>query len=294
MNTNLKYNVSAGMRYGMFFCTCVLCFIIAAFVLALILRNGATPTKVCIATTMQDILMFILPAIITAIVITRRPGDFLLLVKSPGIVNMLLVFLTLIASVPAMNVIIQLNQSIELPESMSAIQQWMIESEQSAAESIKLILGNGSINSLIVGLLVVGVMAGFSEELFFRGTLQQIIKSTPVNRHIAVWTTAIIFSAIHLQFFGFFPRLLLGVFFGYIAIWSGSLWIAIAAHIFNNATAFISMWLNARTDGELNLDVILTPEMTASDMPITLASAVLTTGLLVILYRRLNKKTDSN
>lgn len=289
MNTNLKYNVSAGMRYGMFFCACVLCFIIAAFVLALILRNGATPTKMCIATTMQDILMFILPAIITAIVITRRPGDFLMLVKGPGIVNMLLVFLTIIASVPAMNVIIQLNQNIELPESMSAIQQWMIESEQSASESIKLILGNGSINSLIVGLLVVGVMAGLSEELFFRGTLQQIIKSTPVNKHIAVWTTAIIFSAIHMQFFGFIPRMLLGAFFGYIAIWSGSIWLAVAAHAFNNAITFTSMWLLTRSNGEIDLDTKLTPELSLSDMPMIMLSIVLTTILITILYRRLKQ-----
>lgn len=288
MTTDLKYNVSAGMRYGMLFCSCILCFIIAAFAMAFILRNGATPTKISIATLMQDIIMFILPAIITAIVITRRPGDFLMVTKGPGLINTLLVFLTMIASVPAMNVIIQLNQSIQLPESMSALQQWMIESENSAQETMKLLLGSGNITSLIVGLLLVGIMAGFSEELFFRGTLQQVIKSTPINKHITIWLTAIIFSAIHMQFFGFFPRMLLGAFFGYLALWQGSIWLAVAAHTFNNATAFTSMWLHVRSSGEIDIDSALTPEMTLSDFPMMATSVLLTTVLIAILYRRLH------
>lgn len=290
MTKDLKYNVSIGMRYGMFFCSSILCFIICAFAMTFILYKGATPTKICIATMMQDILMFIIPAIITAIAVSRRPGDFLMITKSPSVVNTLLVFLIMIASVPAMNVIIELNESLKLPESMSAIQQWMIDSEKSAAETMKLILGTGSIASLIVGLLLVGVMAGFSEELFFRGTLQQIIHSTPVNKHVAIWVTAIIFSAIHLQFFGFIPRMLLGAFFGYLAVWQGSLWLAVAAHAFNNATAFSAMWLQTRTNGEIDIDAALTPEMTSGSIPMILVSVLLTAVLIAILHRRLKPK----
>lgn len=289
MNTKIQYNVTTGMRYGMFFCSCILCFIIAAFAMSFILYKGATPTKICIATLLQDILMFIIPAIVTAIVITRRPGDFLMITKKPGIANTLLVFLTMLTSVPAMNAIIEFNKNIKLPESMNEIQQWMIASEQSATETMNMILGNGSITALIVGLLLVGVMAGFSEELFFRGTLQQIIKSTPINKHIAIWSTAIIFSAIHMQFFGFIPRMLLGAFFGYIALWSGSLWIAVAAHAFNNATAFFAMWLYTRSNGNIDIDTALTPEMTPNDIPMIFISIVLTIGLIMILYRRLQK-----
>lgn len=285
-----KYNVSVGMRYGMFFCSCILCFIIAAFAMAFILHNDITPAKIRIATLLQDIIMFIIPAIATAAVITRQPGDFLMILKRPGLINTMLVFATMIASIPVMNVIIELNKSINLPESMSAIEQWMISAEKSAEETMSLFLGAGEIGSLIIGLLIVAVLAGFSEELFFRGTLQQIIKSTPTNKHIAVWATAIIFSAIHLQFFGFFPRLLLGAFFGYIAVWSGSLWLAVAAHIFNNATAFFAMWLYTRSEGAINLDTAMTPEISAANLPLILVSFVLTTILIVVLYRRLNKE----
>lgn len=280
-----KYNVSTAQRYGMMFFSCILCYLIAAFIMAFILHNGINPTKMRIAMVMQDVIMFILPAVATAIVVARRPGDFLMITRRPRIAALLLVFMTLIVSVPAMNAVIVLNKSLVLPDSMHTIHQWMVNAEQSANESMELVIGNGTVGSLIVGLLLIGVMAGFSEELFFRGALQQVIKSTPVSGHIAVWLTAFIFSAVHMQFFGFLPRMLLGAFFGYLAWWSGSLWLAVAAHVFNNSVAFIAIWLKVRSAGSIDIDRTLTPALTVTDAPMILLSLFLTLAGIILLYR---------
>ena len=284
-----KFNVGPGQRYGMMFFSCILCYLVAAFIMAFILRNDITCAKMRIAMVMQDIIMFIMPAVATAVVVARRPGDFLMITRKPDLAGILLVFMTLIVSIPAMNAIIAINKGVVLPESMHAIQQWMTDTEQAANESMGLVIGNGSVGSLIVGLLLIGVMAGFSEELFFRGSLQQIIKSTPVSGHVAVWLTAFIFSAVHMQFFGFLPRMLLGAFFGYMAWWSGSLWYAVAAHVFNNSIAFIAIWLKVRSSGEIDLDSMLTPSLTATDTPTILASILLTAAGIYIIYNRFKK-----
>jgi uncharacterized protein len=59
------------------------------------------------------------------------------------------------------------------------------------------------------------------------------------NVHAAVWLTAIVFSVIHFQFYGFLPRVLLGALLGYLVIWTGSIWASILAHFANNALAFV-------------------------------------------------------
>jgi len=84
------------------------------------------------------------------------------------------------------------------------------------------------------------------EELLFRGVVQRILTEMTRNHHWGIWLSAALFSALHLQFFGFIPRLLLGAIFGYLLVWSGSLWLPILAHFVNNAGAVIALWLSGK------------------------------------------------
>ena len=98
---------------------------------------------------------------------------------------------------------------------------------------------------------MVGALTGIGEELTFRGIIQSLVTEKSNNHHIAIWVTAILFSAIHLQFFGFFPRMLLGAFFGYLLVWSGSIWLPIYAHFLNNSMAVVAAYMlniNLTTD----------------------------------------------
>jgi membrane protease YdiL (CAAX protease family) len=86
------------------------------------------------------------------------------------------------------------------------------------------------------------VIPAIGEEFFFRGGIQNII-SDKKNIHVAVWVSAFVFSAIHMQFYGFIPRMLLGGMYGYLLFWSGSLWLPVIAHFVNNGMAVLVYYL---------------------------------------------------
>ena len=111
----------------------------------------------------------------------------------------------------------------------------------------------------------------------FRGSLQRLISERKINIHVAVWVTAFIFSIIHLQIFGFVPRLLLGAFFGYMLAWSGSLWLPIMAHAFNNSLTSCSYYYTSMND----IPWIGTESTTTT----IIVSVVATTILLYTYYR---------
>lgn len=279
------FNVSVGQRYLLVILASLLCFVVGSVVVTLMLGDGTSAPRMRIAMVMQDILMFVLPALIIAVIVARRPGDFLELTKAPGWSDVMLVLFALVVSAPAMNFIIEWNQQLSLPESLSGVEQWMREAERNAESSIKVLTGNTSVGGLVMSLLIIGVLAGFSEELFFRGALQRVFVTTPMSAHVAIWISAVLFSAMHMQFFGFFPRLLLGGFFGYLVYWSGSLWLAMIAHVANNCMAVTLMWVKTRSGGEIDIDRVGTAA-SGGDWPILAVSVVLTALIITTIYRR--------
>lgn len=217
------------------------CFILGALLASLFLRTINTP-HVRIATVVQDVVMFIVPAIATAVVCSRYPARFLAIDRLPRIGMTLSAVFTLFISAPLQDAIIKWNESLQLPDSFAALKGWMKAAETSATETVKLLMGGSTIGDLIISLMIVGVFAGLGEELFFRGTLQRILSRNKFATHAAVWVTAFIFSAFHFQFYGFFPRLLLGAYFGYLAWWSRSLWLPVLVHIVNNSIVVVNDW----------------------------------------------------
>lgn len=245
---DLQFNVSVSKRIVLFLCASVLSVILGSVIMQIVLHGGMTTPRLRISTVFQDVTFFIMPAIITAVIICRRPADFLMIGKLPHIALAVATVSAVITSIPAMNAIIEWNMSLHLPESMSGVEEWMKNAEESARKVTETLLGGTGVKSFCVALLLVGILAAFSEEIYFRGTIQRLFSTSGVNINIAIWATAIIFSAIHLQFFGFIPRLLLGAFFGYIVYWSQNLWLGILAHFTNNAIAAAGMTLVDKTE----------------------------------------------
>jgi membrane protease YdiL (CAAX protease family) len=95
-----------------------------------------------------------------------------------------------------------------------------------------------SVGGLLVNIGLIAIVPAVGEELFFRGIIQQVLQ-TNLKSHAAVWITAIIFSTIHFQFFGFIPRVLMGAFLGYLLVWTKNMWVPIIAHFANNAVAVL-------------------------------------------------------
>ncbi|PZX54736.1 hypothetical protein LV84_02890 [Algoriphagus ratkowskyi] len=145
------------------------------------------------------------------------------------------------------------NSQLILPEFMSGVELWMKEMEAQLMELTLYLTDFQSIPELLMGVLVIGVLAGIGEEVFFRGLIQPKMHLYTGNGHAGVWLTAFIFSAIHFQFYGFLPRLFLGGMFGYLYYYSGSLTYPILAHIANNTITVIMVY--ASNQGMIDFDM---------------------------------------
>ena len=156
---------------------------------------------------------------------------------------LLLVFLIMLVSNPAIEILSLINQKMQLPHFLSGVQKWMEDSENSAQKITETMLQMKNIGDLVLNVLLIGLLTAIVEEFMFRGVIQTIFVRWTKNKHVAIWITAILFSAFHLEFFGFLPRLLLGALFGYFVAWSGSIWPAVWAHFLNNGTAVVATYL---------------------------------------------------
>lgn len=241
----------------------------------------------------QDILVFIVPAIAAAMLSTRLPAKLLCVDRWTDGRMFVVAVLVLFSSMPAMNLIVEWNSNWRLPESMGALEAALRAMEEAAEETVKMLMSGASVGSLIVSILIIGVLAGLSEELFFRGAMQRILMCTRLNGHVVVWTVAFVFSLLHFQFFGFVPRMLLGAYFGYLLWWSRSLWLPIMLHALNNSLVVFFAWREANGgDTGLDVDKIGTDMSSVSEMAMVCVSVVATAGLLAWLYKLGKERTS--
>lgn len=200
----------------------------------------------------QSIGLFIIPAIILAYIFGESIGQYLNLRKTPFLLSILLATIIVFSSSPIINLIGQWNANMILPKWMSGIEAWMKQTEQSTAQLTELFVKADSMSVLFYNIFVIAFIPAIGEELLFRGVLQRIFTDWTKNKHVAIWITAVLFSALHFQFYGFMPRAILGAMFGYLLIWSGNLWLPIIAHFINNATAVIAYYLY--NNGKIQID----------------------------------------
>ena len=130
-----------------------------------------------------------------------------------------------------------------LPESLKGLEIWMRQKEDEAMTLTKQLLIMKGYTDFAINLLMIAIIPAIGEELLFRGGIQQIFGKWFGNPHIAIWLAAIIFSAIHVQFYGFIPRMFLGALFGYLLFWGKSLWYPIIGHFINNGSAVIMAFI---------------------------------------------------
>lgn len=191
---------------------------------------------------LQDIALFILPALIIIWFCTKHPWQWLHLDRRPEGKTALGGILLMLAALPGNNLLAWLNQQVHLPASWAPLEQWMQQQEEAANRVLEMLLMQPGIGAFVTNLTVIAILAGISEEFFFRGALQGMMR----HRQWGIWVTAFLFSALHMQFYGFVPRMLMGALFGYMLVWTGNLWIPIIMHCTNNAAItilyYIAQW----------------------------------------------------
>jgi len=191
----------------------------------------------------QSIGLFIIPSLILAYLFGGQISEYLKTNKTPQLRSAIVAIAIILVSSPMINMLAELNSKLALPEFLSGLENWMRSSEDSANEITQLFLKTDSIWGLLFNIFMIGIIPAIGEELLFRGIIQRIFTDWTKNYHWGIWISAILFSALHLQFYGFIPRAILGAIFGYMLVWSGNLWFPIIAHFVNNSTAVIAYYL---------------------------------------------------
>ena len=206
---------------------------------AMNLDNPNTIATLKIIQGLSVLVVFVFPAVLFAVFWTNSRIHYLGITKSPAIGTLVCAGIGMLFAMPMINWLADINQHLDLPEALSGIETWMKISEEKAKVLTEAFTKGTSVGVLILNLIVIALMAALSEEIFFRGVLQKVLIDCTRNKHIGVWISAIIFSAFHMQFFGFLPRMLMGAYLGYLFLWSGSLWPGIFAHFVNNGMAVV-------------------------------------------------------
>ncbi|GAB3947756.1 hypothetical protein GCM10028805_20580 [Spirosoma harenae] len=226
---------------------------------------------------------FLLPALVYWYFIERRSWQQFNLRPLSAVVGFSLIGLIVVAFMPFDGLIIEWNQTLHLPEALAPIEQWMRDQEKKLSSVTEYLTTFKTVGQLLLALLVIAVIPGIGEEVLFRGILQRNFIHWTGNVHIGIWLAAALFSAIHVQFLGFFPRMLLGALFGYLYVWSGNIWVPIVAHFINNGLTVLMVYLYQQ--GFTSMDI----ESTKS-VPIlgSLVGLAVTSGLLYY-FRKLNQ-----
>jgi membrane protease YdiL (CAAX protease family) len=208
--------------------------------------------------------------------------------KSPGIQGYFLTALVVFTFMGVNSFFIEWNASVHFPEFMKPLEDWARKNEDMLAEATTFLTTFESTGQFILAFFVIAVIPGIGEELVFRGIVQRKLIQGGLNPHIAIWLAAIIFSAIHIQFFGFVPRMLLGVLFGYLYFWSGDLRVPMFAHFVNNGLTLGFVY--AHQMGWVDFDIENSESPTLVSVIIF---CIITTIVLVVLNRYFNlRKAD--
>jgi uncharacterized protein len=194
---------------------------------------------------LQDVCLFIVPAIIILSIMKPVQKKELSNFKFPEIKDIFLTLILAFCIFPVTSFTGQLNAGMHLPHWLSGVEQWMTEKEDDANTLINLLISSGTVWILILNLFMIAVLPAIGEELIFRGVFQKIFTGMFRSGHFAIWITAFLFSSLHFQFFGFIPRFILGLIYGYLFFWSGTLWLPITAHFINNAWPTIAAYLHS-------------------------------------------------
>lgn len=226
--------------------------------------------------------MFLVPAIVTAFLFSHQPARYLHIGAIPKLTDILLVVVLIFSVAPLINLIYEFNKMLQLPEFMSGVEAWIRAKEDEMEKLTLAFLDMKTTGDLLSNVLVVGLLTALAEEFLFRGVLLRLFREMTGNMHVAILLTAILFSAIHMQFYGFIPRMLLGMLLGYLLWWSGNLWLPVLAHFINNSGAVVFAYIAARNQMPFNHETIGT---SVSDLPVLIISALIA-GYILFRFKK--------
>lgn len=231
----------------------------------------------------QFLGLFVVPCLLWGYFADPRPADYLGLKPPHHALYWVLGIGALLVSIPFVEYTGILNQKM-IPSGET--QRWMKSMEEEAAKQVQFMLSKHTPKELLLNLVFISLFAGIGEELFFRGVLQRLFIRITRNPWAGIILTALIFSAFHLQFFGFLPRFFLGVLLGAIYWYSGSLWTAMTAHFLYDGLIIVMAYFKP--------DMIKDPNATITDPAQMGIMALISAGLTLLVVWQLIRRSRTS
>lgn len=249
------------------------------------LSNHATINLLKYFQVVQSIGLFIIPPFIIGYLYEGSAFDYLTLNRKLNLSVISIGLLAVIASGPLIGYLGDLNSNMHFPPSMSGLEHWMRNMEDNADNLINQFIAVKTIWGTLFNIFMIAIIPALGEELLFRGVIQKIFTQMTHNYHLGIWISALLFSALHMQFYGFIPRMLLGALFGYLLVFTGSIWLPILAHFLNNFVGVLS--LQAENSGSEAMSKASHYADSISTSPVL---AALSLVVVVLLLYSLKKK----
>jgi len=216
-----------------------------------------------LAAFLNHLFTFLIPAIVASYLFYKKDWlSYQRMDAAPITKYLLMGTLMIIVAFPFVIMTYWLNSLVPLPEALTNM-------EDATAEMIKGLMIMDSPMELVFNLIVIAIMPAVAEEMIFRGIVQDSLEKMITNPHVAILVASIIFSAIHMQFEGFLPRMVLGMILGYLFYWTRNLWIPIIAHAVNNGSQVIISYFR--------------PEEMANMEPTALDSSIALPGIISLI-----------
>lgn len=217
-------------------------------------------------------------------------AGFFISSKKSSRINLLAAVLTIIFILsiqPFIGLLTEWNEMMRLPASLSGLENMLKSWEENALAVTKTFVATDSVSGLLFNMLLIAVLPAISEELMFRAALGRLFQKMTGSIHWAAILSAIIFSAFHMQFYGFLPRFVLGLGLAYLFFWSGNIWWPILAHFINNGVTVFAAYLFQ--NGYSNLD----PEQIGTfDSMYPGVFSLLITVLILFIFKRIHSATS--
>lgn len=229
--------------------------------------------------------MFLIPAFLMPFLTAQKPSHYLNIKNPQNLSHFLLIIPIVFFASPFVVTLMEINQNLSFPEGFSSFETQLKQSEKESEQLLKRLLSMTNYYQFLINMLMAAVVPAIAEEFFFRGVLQRILTSLYQNPHVSIIVTACIFSFIHFQFYGFLPRFFLGILFGYLIYWTGSIWYPIFAHFLHNGSQILMLYLFDNKWIKINIE--------EADK-INPALAFTTTFLLFLALHFFYKKTKNN
>lgn len=230
----------------------------------------------------SQLFTFVFPPIAYAFLVKENPVNALGLKKSKTL-WILIGIAMIFAIMPFNSILAEWNANLTLPESMSKIESLMKQMQEAATEIIEKFVSVDTIGGLILNLFMIAGLAALGEELLFRSIIQTSLIKICKNAHIGILIASAIFSFIHFEFYGFFPRLILGMLLGYMFYFSGSIWISMLMHFLNNGTVVFIYFLNNKGITSIDVDTF-----GQTSIPVLIVSIV----VMIVLFLLSIKYSD--